>query len=64
MRANFKRYVDQITQNVITLLNQFRKFKLGSKFISGQWIKIENSCCVAELASGPLSKDNIFNGWH
>jgi hypothetical protein len=48
MRANFKRYVDQITQNVI-----FGKFKLGSKLSVSENRKIAPRCRIASGVSGP-----------
>ena len=51
MRANFKRYVNQITQNVITEI--FGKFKLGSKLSVSENRKIASRCRIASGVSGP-----------
>ena len=53
MRANLKRHVDQITQNVITLLNT-SKFKLGLKSSVRGNRKIVSRCHIASCVSGPL----------
>jgi hypothetical protein len=53
MRAKFKRYVDQITRNVITLLNNW-KFKLGSKLSVSENRKIASRCRIASGVYGPL----------
>jgi hypothetical protein len=52
MRANSKRYVDQMTQNVITLLNIW-KIKLGSKWSVSENRKIASRCRIASGVSGP-----------
>jgi hypothetical protein len=54
MRANFKRYVDQITQNVITLLNIWKIETIGSKLSVIENRKIASRCRIASSVSGPL----------
>ena len=52
MRANFKRYVDQITQNV-TALRNIVKFKLESKLSVSENGKIASRCRIASGVYGP-----------
>jgi hypothetical protein len=55
MNGNFKRYVDQITQNVIALLNIWKtRTTVGSKLSVSENRKIASRCRIASSVSGTL----------
>jgi hypothetical protein len=48
MKEDFKRYVDQITQNVIALLHICHLKNLNQDQVIGHAVKIKNLRCVVE----------------